>query len=128
MKNILLSLAFLCLSILSTSAAKSWKLLLVENGKSQYRIVVSANADPTVSSAAELLQEYLKKISGAVVPIVKDSASKQSKEILVGFSNRTDYLGLAGIREKLDPDGFQIITEGKKLYFLGGSHMEQPMQ
>ena len=123
MKNILLSLAFLCLSILSTSAAKSGKLLLVENGKSQYRIVVSANADPTVSSAAELLQEYLKKISGAVVPIVKDSAGKQSKEILVGFSNRTDDSGLTGIREKLDPDGFQIITEGKKLYFLGGSHM-----
>ncbi|PYK96453.1 MAG: hypothetical protein DME19_19655 [Verrucomicrobia bacterium] len=46
---------------------------LIDQGKSRYRIVVSAVAIPSERYAAEELQRYLERMSGARLPIVTDA-------------------------------------------------------
>ena len=57
---------------------------LVENGRSRYRIVIPANAIPAERYAAEELQRYLERMSGAALPIVTDAEPIASREILLG--------------------------------------------
>jgi hypothetical protein len=69
-----------------------------------------------------VLQRYLKKISGAEVPIVaedglKPEDSKSKVLILIGDGKRFRSLGLT--RQGLDPEGFLIRTTGNNLVILG---------
>ena len=66
------------------SAPLSGAAILAERGKSRYRIVVADNAVPSERYAAEELQRYLERLSGAKLPIVSDAESIQSREILLG--------------------------------------------
>ena len=49
------------------------ELVLARKGQSQYRIVLAANAPPFERYAAEELQGYLEKMSGAKLPIISDT-------------------------------------------------------
>jgi len=97
-------------------------LRLVEDGKSDYKIIVAASATENDRFAAEMLQSYLQKISGASLPVITDETPKGSKEILVGFSNRTTGAMFDKTKSELKPDGFRILIQGKQLYLLGGEH------
>jgi len=93
---------------------------LANKGKSDYRIVIPSAAIPSERYAAEELQHYLEKISGAKIPIVTDSEKPASREILLGDTTR-----LAKSRAKIDfaklgPDGFALRTEGNRLIIAGG--------
>ena len=48
-------------------------LSLVNKGKSRYSIVIASNAIPSERYAAEELQRYLEKMSGAKLPILTDA-------------------------------------------------------
>src|SRR5207302_7101973 len=54
------------------------------DGKSNYRIIVSASAIPSEHYAAEELQRYIEKMSGAKLPIVTDAEPRTSHEIPLG--------------------------------------------
>src|ERR1044071_9143487 len=104
-----LACCFLCL-FTSTRAFAS--LTLADNGQTKYTIVLPANPIPSERYAAEELQRYLEKISGAKLPIVSDSEKPAPREILLG-----DNAHLAALRTKIDfaklgPDGFVLRTEG----------------
>ena len=92
-------------------------LTLIEDGKSDYVIVVGADAIPAEQTAAEKLQGFLKQISGVELPIVPDSAAPQAKELIIGDTNRytLDYEAL-----ELGTDGFIIQTVGEKIVLAGG--------
>src|SRR5258705_7576632 len=64
-------------------------LVLAEKGKSEYRIVIAGNAPPAERYAAEELQSYLEKISGAKLPIITDAERRTSREILLGDNAHT---------------------------------------
>lgn len=106
-----------CLGGLLRSHAE---VTLADKGQSQYRIVVSASAIPAERYAAEELQRYLAKLSGAKLPIVTDAEKPTAREILLG--NNSD---LAKVRPKVDcsklgPDGFVLRVDGNRLIIAGG--------
>lgn len=93
---------------------------LADKAQSQYRIVVSASAIPAERYAAEELQRYLEKLSGAKLPIVTDTEKPTAREILLG-----DNAHLAKLRSKVDftklgPDGFVLRVDGNRLIIAGG--------
>ncbi len=110
-------LGLLVLSLATTAAAKT--LTLADKGKSRYRIVVAADALPSERYAAEELQRYLEKISGAKLPIVSDADKVSYHEILLG-----DNAHLRRLRYKIDfaklrRDGFVLHTQGRHLIIAG---------
>ena len=116
-------------------------LTLVEKGRSLYRIVLATNALPAERYAAEELQRYLERISGAKLPIVSDADKPSRHEILLGDNARLRMLkpaeawlprGAELLRAspakpsagvdfaQLGPDGFVLRTEGERLIIAGG--------
>lgn len=83
----ILILAGMMLSPLSATA-----LTLVENGMPRATIVISKDAPHKNRLAAAELQTYLKRISGAELPIVSDDRETGGIRILVGRSKVTDEL------------------------------------
>lgn len=94
--------------------------VLVENGKSGYAIVVSAQADSFNLKAAHELQKYIRQISRVTLPIITDEDKPSGHEIILGNSERLSEYGLHEKIAALDEDGFIIKTIGKKLIIAGG--------
>src|SRR5205814_4116828 len=59
--------------VLGSSASGRAAITIVDQGKSPYRLVIAGDAIPSERYAAEELQRYLEKISGANLPIVSDA-------------------------------------------------------
>lgn len=95
-------------------------LTLAEQGKSPYQIVIPAESIPSERYAAEELQAYLQKISGARLPIVSDSAAPASREILLGNNAHLRNAKTTIDFEKLGPDGFALRTDKRRLVIAGG--------
>ncbi len=97
------------------SAMNSFSLTLVENGKSLYTIIVSGNAGKSDLKAAEVLQQYIREMSGVLIPVKDDSNSESPFEILLGSTQRTSRSNFEGVIN----DGFIIETLGNKLQISG---------
>jgi hypothetical protein len=93
-------------------------LLLVKNGKPQYSIVVSANPLQEDFRAADYLQRYIAKISGATLPIITDNSEPTEKEIIIGETKRIDSRILREDSPIID-DEFILQTRDKKLFIYG---------
>src|SRR3990172_5138351 len=65
-------------------------IALFENGQSPYRIVIAANAIASDRYAAEELQRYFERITGAQLPIVTDGDERTAKEIVLGAASVAD--------------------------------------
>jgi hypothetical protein len=112
-----MTFSVLCLVMVASASAD---VTLADKGKSNYRIVISANAIPSERYAAEEMQRYLEKISGAKLAIVTDAEKSVAREILLG-----DNAHLAKLRTKIDfgklgPDGFVLREDGNRLIIAGG--------
>ncbi len=88
---------------------------LIKDGKTDYVIVIAADCAPAEQTAANELQEYLAAMSGATLPIVKDSEAKAAHEIVIGETNRAE----TATYEK--EDSLRVKLEGDALYICGGS-------
>ncbi|MHC4871779.1 MAG: DUF4838 domain-containing protein [Planctomycetota bacterium] len=90
---------------------------LVRNGKPMAEIITTENPISNVKLAASELQQYIKKISGAELPIVNARTNNYNVHILVGESSQTEQLGIndAG----LERGAFLMKTVGSKLVLLG---------
>ncbi|HPM79860.1 MAG TPA: DUF4838 domain-containing protein [Candidatus Anammoximicrobium sp.] len=75
-------LVFLCDAMIAEAA--SAPVVLVEDGQARAAIVVPRQATPAVQKAAEELASYLKKISGAELPIVSEPEVPPTARIDVG--------------------------------------------
>jgi hypothetical protein len=71
-------------------------LVITRNGASGYRIVVAVNASANDLNASATLQSYLKRISGAELPVVTEAEKRSGSEIVVGFRT-ADVPGLSTI-------------------------------
>jgi hypothetical protein len=96
------------------------QVVLAKDGKSLYRIVVPQKAIPSERYAAEELQRYLERISGAKLPIVTDSEPMGSHEILLGDNAHLCKLGIQVDFAKLGTDGFVLRTFQNHLIIAGG--------
>lgn len=98
---------------------KNVKYVLAENGLTSWHIVVSWDAPEPQKYAADELQHFIYKISGAVIPVVTDKVEKRGPEILVGPSNRYKEYEIDLDFEKLGEEGFIIKTVGENIVITG---------
>ena len=90
---------------------------IVQNGAPLADIVISPSAPPSVSLAAEYLQEGIDSMSGATLPINNSPSSSYSIHVYVGRSSHTDALGVtdAGCHD----EGFKMVASDGYLVLLG---------
>jgi hypothetical protein len=96
-------------------------ILTNEDGSSRYRIVIPSTPTESESKAANILQDFLIQISGAVLPIISAEKARGSYEIVLGQNDRIDELGLNINYNELQQDGFLIKTDSARLIIAGGS-------
>ena len=95
-------------------------LILVRKGQPSSLIVVSDSPLPSQTEAAAEFQEHLKRMSGAVIPIIKESEIKETGDralILVGPTARTIQEGIDAA--KFEREAF-AIRSGKNFLILAG--------
>ena len=85
-------------------------ITLVNEGTSQYSIIIPAKASDQENRAATLIQKYVRQISGCELPI-KQEITPGSKGI---FINETEGLKYDGYRLKSSADGAITISGGKR--------------
>ncbi|MEO5997744.1 MAG: DUF4838 domain-containing protein [Chitinophagaceae bacterium] len=92
---------------------------LVNTGKSTYRIIIPQKATVIEIQAAKVFQDYIRRISGAVLPIEADNESPIANEILIGNVSRPELKDVP--LEKLKQDGLYVSNRNKKLVITGGT-------
>ena len=117
-----ISAALVCLLLVFSWAATpaAGALSLAANGHTSYRIVISTNAPPSERYAAQELQQYLEKMSGARLSIVPEDQPATAHEILLGTSERLKRLGLQPDLQALGQEGFVLRTADQRLIIAGG--------
>lgn len=87
---------------------------LISGGSAAAVIVIPASADSSVSFASEVLREKLALITGAELPVVKDSEPCAGNEIVLGSTNRREF----------SPEGkangyYEIVSDSGSVYIFG---------
>jgi len=103
-----------------TTVGGQQQIVLVDEGKSPYSIIIPLEAIPSERYAAEELQRYLERISGVKLPITTDDQPMSSREILLGDNAHVHRLGLQVDPAKLGPEGFLLRTLQDHLLIIGG--------
>lgn len=104
-------------ALLVTACSRS--LTLADDGHSDYRIVVSAEADSLTRLTAQRFQHYFQQITKVTLPVVADTAAPTSTEIIFGPTNRTE--GDTTTCNHLGEDGFAIYTVGSSVHVNGNT-------
>lgn len=115
-------LAWLFFLMTPNAKAYATDLVLVENGQPRATIVLSVQANEKVKLAAEELQTYIEKISGAKLPIATDAEAPRGPLILVGKSRLTDAMKVSipsGLTNARREEGFLIERKGDRLILAG---------
>ena len=119
MHRTVMLLVIVAVSALAAQAAPG-ELVLAENGRSAYRIVLPQDASPSVKHGAEELQMFLQQMSGAKLPIVDDREPVRLKEIILGQNAHLQKLGVTIDFAALGKEGYVIRTVGKHVIIAGG--------
>ena len=97
---------------------------LTREGRPCAEIVVSEKASAGTRQAAQDLQYWLKKISGAELPIVSPSGAKADNLICVGVSPVTERAGYK--MPAFTGSGFDIQAKGKLVILAGPERTIRP--
>ena len=95
-------------------------MTIAQNGESEYKIIRGQSCSPSEKYAAEILQDYLRQISGVTIPIFTDTEPASDKEIIVGRTNREDSGEYAIDRASLGEEGLTVMTLGERVIIAGG--------
>ncbi len=115
MYKLLNCIIFILLVPFQMCAQKSF--VIVNNSKSDYKIVIPANANEIEKQSATILQDYIHKISNCKLPIVTQSASTQAHHIIIGRNKFVNTNGVSG----LGGDGVLIKKINNALILTGGN-------
>ncbi|MHC4871251.1 MAG: DUF4838 domain-containing protein [Planctomycetota bacterium] len=116
----------LILGLLITAAVNAGEQFVVKEGKAAAEIVVAEKPLRMVAKAAEELQKYIKKISGAEFTIVSKPTSDELVKIYIGNSSFTDELGITD--KDLKHGAFRIISGDRYLVLLGHDFDFEPKE
>ena len=111
-----LFLTFIVLLLAIQTNAANW---LFRDGKSDYKIVISASASTSEKTAAKELQQYIEQISGCLLPITND-LNTSSPRVIVGYNARLALL-TGTMEPAANDESFTYQTVGKDLLIWGGS-------
>lgn len=109
----------LIMTLLTYNSCQSSKgnIDLVSAGSSKYVIVLPDEATRHETKAAALLQDYIKRLSGASLQIISEKAFKEQPGIFIGNTEHTSSL----YPEKFKGEGFLIATGKQDVYIKGGT-------
>lgn len=93
-------------------------MYIVQNGKSGFAIVTADGADECIQTAANELQTYLKKISGAELEIIAESDFDGEKAIVLGETELQQSIKEID-RSQIKEDGFRLYSDGDYLLIAG---------
>ena len=101
------------------------ELTLATDGKTDYVIVVPAEATTHEQKTAEDLSKWLGEMTGTTFPVASDSDTPQPREISIGKTNRP---GVGELRAESDlgAEGYAIGVDGERLLLVGG-HKRGPI-
>ena len=105
MKRMITAGAIMLLTMLTVNMTAQTRL--VKKSKAKAAIVLADDGEKT-RQAADLLQDFVKRISGAELPITTEGQAKGN--VFIG----------GDAEEKVGEDGFSIDTEGGSLYIRSG--------
>jgi len=127
-------LSFLLMAALATAfgiasgtgaEAVAAEMFIIKNGKPNAEIVVAEQPPRTVRLAAWELQNYVRKISGATLPIVHEPGHA-AVHVYVGASGHTDRLGVTS--EGLEYGAYRIVSGDDWLILIGTDTDFQPIE
>jgi hypothetical protein len=102
-------------------------LAIVKDGKPAASIIVSGDAPSKILKSARFLQETVRKMSGATLPLRDDSKDWSGGQILLGPSKLGDIQVAQGLDK---PERYRLVVAGRKIHALGndaglyqGSHL-----
>lgn len=106
--------------VFSSTVTRGDELILVEDGKANCVIVVPETPAAAVKTAAQELQDHLRKVTGAAIPIVSEKeADPNTPQIALGptavFARQTEGVNL----EALPPDTIVMKRAGNSLLLAG---------
>jgi hypothetical protein len=105
---------------MSFRAAQQDEIELARDGRSNYTLVLSRNATPSETRAADELQRFLEEMTGARLPITTELAAGGGNWVFVGRSEAVDTLKPGIPFGVLGPEGFALKTLGRHLVIAGG--------
>ena len=116
-----------CASVFSGCAKRSAKseitdIVISENGKTDYKIVTSAEPDECEAYAAEFLARYFATATGAEIAVEKESGdafSQNDKIISVGETKTKESFGFSVLPNELNRDGYKIKRFGNAVAVCG---------
>jgi len=97
-------------------------LALADSGRSHYRIVIPRRATSQDQKAAEELQHWLREMTGATLPIVREGTWFRfgPRFISIGRTRALERSRLPGLSADLSDEGYAIGVKGKRLFLWGG--------
>jgi hypothetical protein len=119
MRNLLAAIVLLLVAL--SPVARADNLTLATDGKSDYQIILPANASASEKRGAAELQTHIEKISGAKLPIASDAAPLPPHAILVGNTKATPGLLKDATPTTLGDEGFLLKTAGPHLIIYGSN-------
>ena len=103
--------------IICFCAAAAYSAQLVKDGQPAAEIILDTNAHASVKVAAEQIQKYIEKMSGAKLEIVSAPTGKYPARLYVGASAATKELGFT--LDDVKHDGFKILARGNDVVVAG---------
>lgn len=97
---------------------------IVENGNSDYSIVVSDSADKTVVQAAEEFNYFYKMATGIELSVISDvetSFANDKKLFILGENAISISAGVSVDEYVKGTQGYTLKTKGKSVFILGGT-------
>ncbi len=107
----------------SVQASDPDALTLANDGRTAYRVVIAASADPQVRAVAEDFVRVFEEMTGAQLPLATDAEPMGAHEILIGPSKHLDELSVYIDWEALGEEGYVIRTRGPSPLHPGGPHL-----
>lgn len=93
---------------------------LVNNGKSDYCVIIGKNASPSEHFAASEFKRYISEMTGAAVYLAPDGPNVPEKAVLIGNSEALGSIGVNVDFNDLGEEGFVIKTVGSRIVIAGG--------
>lgn len=109
--------AVIVLLVVSFTSQTKSEEYIVKDGKANAQIIITKDAIRPLELAAEQLQEYIEKISGAKLPINNTPDANIPVKIYVGKSQYTDELKING--DELKHGGFRMVSGKDWLALIG---------
>ena len=95
-------------------------MYIVEDGSSEFSIAVAENADDCIMTAAEEMQTYIEKISGARLPVISENQlADGAKAVVLGETELEKEITQVD-RTAIGADGFLLYSDGDYLLIAGG--------